>query len=132
MKNLAKNFFTGDFILESKIEALNKNKNWKQPDRQDAILFYLGNKWIAELKKLFTSSSELIFWRYEKVSKKDVNLSSFLQCWVYIFLGPDGCVWKMNLRILWNHIINVQVKHGQCDSIILPSKHFFLKSLMNY
>ena len=37
MKNLAKKIFTGDFILESKIEALNKNKNWKQPDRQDAV-----------------------------------------------------------------------------------------------
>ena len=32
--------FTGwksDFILENKKEELNKNKNWKQPDRADAV-----------------------------------------------------------------------------------------------
>ena len=34
-------------------------------------------------------------------------------------LEHDGCLWKINLGILWNHTIkNFQVKHGQCDSII--------------
>ena len=52
-------------------------------------------------------------------SKKAVKLHSFLQCSVHIFLWHDGCIWKINLRILWNHIVkNFQVKHGQCDSII--------------
>ena len=26
-----------DFILESKIAELNQNKNWKEPDRPDAV-----------------------------------------------------------------------------------------------
>ena len=40
--------------------------------------------------------------------------------------------WKINLRILWIHIVkNFQVKHGHCDSIIFP-QNFLLKSLSNY
>ena len=38
MRNLA-NFHwlkNGDFILESKMEVLNQNQNWKQLDRPDA------------------------------------------------------------------------------------------------
>ena len=64
-----------------------------------------------------------MFFRYEKRFWKAVKLGSFLQCLVHIFLGHDGCFWKINLRILWNHIMkNFQVKHGQCDSVILPQK----------
>ena len=34
-------------------------------------------------------------------------------------LGLDGCLWKINLGIFWNHTMkNFYVKHGQCDSII--------------
>ena len=48
------------------------------------------------------------------------------------FLGHDGCLWEINLRILWNHIMkNFQVKHGQCDTIIFP-RTFLLKALSNY
>ena len=45
-----------DFILEGKMAGLNKNKNSKQPDWPDAmrkLYFFLGNKWIAQLTKLF-------------------------------------------------------------------------------
>ena len=65
-------------------------------------LFYFENKWIAQSTKLFT----------------DV---------LYIFLGHDGCFWKINLRIFWNHMKNFQVKHSQCDGIIFP-KTFSFKS----
>ena len=41
-------------------------------------------------------------------------------------LGHDSCLWKINLGILWNHVIkNFQVKHGQCDSIIFPETFCF-------
>ena len=61
------------------------------------------------------------------MSKKAVKLGSFLQCSVNIFLGHDGC-FKINLRILWNHIMkDFQVKHGQCDRIIFL-KTFSLES----
>ena len=47
-----------NFILESKMAELNQNKNSKQPDRPNAVwklcFIYLGNKWIAQLTKLFT------------------------------------------------------------------------------
>ena len=29
--------FNSDFILESKVAELNQTKNWKQPDRPDAV-----------------------------------------------------------------------------------------------
>ena len=73
--------------------------------------------------------------------KKAVKLGSFLQCSGHIFVGPDGCVWKINVRILWHHIMNnFQVKYGQCDATISPpspskkkkkKKTFVLKSLSN-
>ena len=107
-----------DFIFESKMAELNQNKNSKQPDGLDAVwklyFIYLWNKCIIQ----FTES---LFLRYKKISEKAVKLGSFLQCSVHIFLRHDGCVWKINLRILWSHTMkNFQVKHGQCDSIILP------------
>ena len=46
-----------DFLLESEMAELNQNQNSKQPDRPSAVwkkLFCLGNKWIAQLIKLFT------------------------------------------------------------------------------
>ena len=66
-----------------------------------------------------------MFLRYEKISKKAVKEGSFLQCSVHIFLEHDSCVWKNNLRIFWNHIMNFEVKHGQYDSIIFPQNIFF-------
>ena len=62
------------------------------------------------------------FWKYKKISEKAVNLGSFLQCsgGTYI-LGHNGCLWKINLGILWDHTTkNFQVKYGYCDSIIFP------------
>ena len=74
-----------DFILESKMAELNKNKNSKQQDRPDA----LRNKWIAQWAKRFThvlpaGSTESLFLSYKKISKKAVKLVSFLQCLVNI------------------------------------------------
>ena len=44
-----------NFILESKMVGLNQNQNSEQPDRIDtAWNIYFGNKWIAQLTKLFT------------------------------------------------------------------------------
>ena len=68
----------------------------------------------------------MLFLRYKKILKKAVKLGSFLQYSVHIFLGHDGYFWKINLRILWNHIMkNFQVKHGKLHSIILPRNVFF-------
>ena len=40
---------------------------------------------------------------------------------VHIFLRHDDCFWKINLRVLWNHIMNkLQVNYVQSDSIIFP------------
>ena len=85
-------------------------------------LFYLRNKWIAQLAKLFTHVLQnRFFLRYKKISQKAVKLGSFLQCLVHIFLG---CFWKINLRILWNNIMKYfQVK--QCDNFIPPQNFSF-------
>ena len=128
MRNLV-NFHrlkNNNFILESKVPELNQSKNSKQLDRcSEKTLFYLGNKWITQLTKLFTKSLLL---RYKKIFKKAVKIGSFLQCWEHIFLGHAGCFWKINLRIFWNHTMkNFQVMHGQRDSIIFP-KRFSLES----
>ena len=53
-------------------------------------------------KTFYKCSTELLFLTYKKISKKAVKLDSFLQCSVNIFLGR---VWKIDLRILWNHIM---------------------------
>ena len=64
--------------------------------------------------------------RCKQISKKSVKLSSFFQCSVYIFLGHDSCVWKIDLRILWSHVMkNFQIRHGQCDSVIYPKTFAF-------
>ena len=77
-------------------------------------------------KTFYTYSTESLFLRYKKISKKAVRLGSFLQCFVHIFLGHDGYIWKIYLRALWNHLMkNFQLKHGQCDSIIFPQNIFF-------
>ena len=61
-------------------------------------------------KNFCTCSTESLFWSYKKISKKAVKLGSFLQSSTHIFLGHDEDFWKINLRILWNHIMkNFQV-----------------------
>ena len=77
----------------------------------------------------YTCSTESSFLRYKKISKKAVKLGKFLQCSVHIFLRHDGCFWKINLRISWNHIMkNFQVKYDQYDSIIFPKAFYFQTS----
>ena len=58
---------------------------------------------------------------YKKSSEK---IGGFLQYSVYIFLGHHGCFWKINLRILWNHIINVTESYSP--------KQFLSGALSNY
>ena len=88
-----------------------KWQNWKSETTRSTrysvkTLFYLWNKWIVQLTKDFYScSTESLFLKYKKVSKKAVKLVSFLQCSVSIFPWHNGCIWKIYLRILWNHII---------------------------
>ena len=60
------------------------------------------------------------------MSKKAVKLGSFLQCSVHIFQGMMAAL-RINLRILWNHMKNFQVKHGQSDRIMFL-KTFYLES----
>ena len=73
-------------------------------------------------KTFYTCSTESMFLRYKKISKKALKIGGFLQCWIHIFLRHDGCSWKIDLRILWNNVMkNFQVKHGQCESIIFIS-----------
>ena len=80
-------------------------------------------------KTFYACSSESMFLRYIKISKKASKIGSFLQCSVHIFLGNDGCFWKLDLRILWNHIMkNFQIKHSQCDNIIFRKTFFFFES----
>ena len=84
--------------------------------------------------KMAESFTESLFLRYQKISKKAAKLRSFLQCSVHIFLWHDSCIWKINLRILWNHIVKnfqVPVNHNRCDSTISLPKHFLLKVLSN-
>ena len=77
----------------------------------------------------YTFSTESLFLRYKKIPEKPVKIGGYLQCWTHIFLGHDDCFWKINLKILWSHIKkNFQVKHGQCDSIILPETFSFESS----
>ena len=57
-----------------------------------------------------------------------MKIGGFLQCSVDVFLGHDDCFWKIYVKILWNHMKNFQVKHGQCDSIIFPKTFSFESS----
>ena len=76
-------------------------------------------------KIFYTWSTESLFSGYKKIAMKAAKIGGFVPCWVHIFLGDDGCFWKISLRILWNHIVkNVQVKHGQYDRTI-PQNIFF-------
>ena len=80
-------------------------------------------------KTFYICFTESFFLRYKKISKKAMKLGSFLQWSVHIFLGNDGYFWKINLRILWNHIMkNFQIKHGQCDTIIFSKTFSFERS----
>ena len=51
-------------------------------------------------KTFYTCSTESLFLRYKKISKKTVKFGSFLHCSVHVFLGHDCCFRKINLRIL--------------------------------
>ena len=110
-----------DFILVSKIAELNQNKSSKQPDFPDTVwklYFNLEKKNNSTISKTFyTWSTEPLFLKYEKISKKAATLGSFLQCLVNVFLG---------FKNLWNRITkNFQVKHGQSDSFTSPQNICF-------
>ena len=122
MRNL-ENFHSlkdSNFILERKMAELNKNKKLKATRSTRCsikTLFYLGNKWITQLTKILTN----VLLKFSEAITKLPNL--------HIFWGHDGCFWKINLRILWNHIIKkFQVKHGQCDIIIFSKTLSFERS----
>ena len=122
MRNL-ENFHSlkdSNFILERKMAELNKNKKLKATRSTRCsikTLFYLGNKWITQLTKILRN----VLLKFSEAITKLPNL--------HIFWGHDGCFWKINLRILWNHIIkNFQVKHGQCDIIIFSKTLSFERS----
>ena len=76
-------------------------------------------------KTFYTCSTESMLLRCDKIPEKAVKLGSFLQFSLHIFIRHDGYIWKINLRILWNYVMNSQVKHGQCDSIIFHRNIFF-------
>ena len=109
-----------DFILESKMTELNRNKNSKQPYQTDAVwkLYVILEINDTINKTFYTCFTDLLFWMYEKIFKKAVKLGSFIQCSVHMFLRLIRDFWKISLRILWNHILkDFKVKQGQCDSI---------------
>ena len=65
-----------DFILESKMAELNQNKNSKELDQLEAV-------WKPETllsASVYTSSSESLFLKYKKISRKGVMLSVFFKC----------------------------------------------------
>ena len=107
-----------------------KNESTRLTRCSEKTLSYHGNKWIAQLKKTFyTCSTESLFLRYKKISKKAVKIGGFLQCSVHIFLGHDGYFLKIDLRVFWNYIMkNFQVKFSQCSSIIFSKKFSFENS----
>ena len=75
---------------------LNQSKKSKQIDRPDAV----GNKINSIMNKAFyTCSTESLFLRYKKISKKAVKIRGFLQCSVHIFVGHNGCFWKINVLL---------------------------------
>ena len=72
-------------------------------------------------KTFYTYSTKSLLLRYKENFQKAIKLGSFLQCSAHVFLRSDEDFWKINLKILWNHVRkNFQVRHGQCDSIISP------------
>ena len=96
MKNLA-NFHrlkNSDFIMESKMVELNKNKNSKQSDWQDAVQKLYSTLKINEHhnKQNFLHMFYRLFLRYNKIFKKVVKLV-FFNVSVHVFLGHDGCFW---------------------------------------
>ena len=123
MKNLAnfQRLKNCDVILESKMATLNQNENSKQPNPPNAVWKFclpwqLMNSTIN--KTFYRCSTQSLFLKYKKISKKAVKLGTFLQCSVHIFLGHDGYFWKINWRIVWNHLMkNFQEKHGKRDSL---------------
>ena len=131
MRNL-ENFHSlkdSNFILERKMAELNKNKKLETTRSTRCsikTLFYLGNKWITQLTKILTN---VLLKFSEAISFKLLQMFYWTFPNLHIFFGHDRCFWKINLRILWDHIIKkFQVKHGQCDSIIFSRTLSFERS----
>ena len=79
------------------------------------LFFNLEINELHDWQNFYTCSTESLLLSYETISKDK-------------FLGHDGCFWKINVRLLWNHTMkNFQLKHGQCDSILFPQNILFWK-----
>ena len=103
-----------DFISESKIVGLYQNKNSKQPDQP-----------IAMWKLYFTLEINQYHIQHNCCLHVFFNVQ-------HIFLGHGGCIWKINLRTLWNYTMkNFRVRHRHCD-IIIFSETFSLGNSSNY
>lgn len=67
-----------------------------------------------------------------KITQKCVKLGSRGQFLAHTFLGHDDCLWKINLRNLWNGTMkNIRLRHGQCGSTIFLKNIFSRKLLEN-
>ena len=75
-------------------------------------------------KTLNTRSTESLFFRYKKISKKAVKIGGFLQISIHIFLGHAACFYKIN------SINFAKPDHGYLSASYSP-KHFLLKALNN-
>ena len=98
-----------DFLFQNWHEKF--DKFWPKQLKVSKICFLMGSFWpkyiMLELKKyrgvifhstiktFYTCSTESLLLRYKKISKKSVKLGSFLHCSEDIFLGNDGCFWKI-------------------------------------
>ena len=80
-------------------------------------------------KTFYTCSTELMFLRCENISKKAIELGSFLQSSEYIFLWHDGCVWKIKYVVKPYH--EHSSKLWSMWQHHIPPKHFLLKALSN-
>ena len=63
----------------------------------------MGNTVAYPSKQLFISASQNLCTKSIGTFSKKVAHASFLQCLVYIVLGQDDDLGKINLYILWNH-----------------------------
>ena len=76
-------------------------------------------------KIVYTCSTESLFLRYEKISKKAIKLGRFLQCSVHIFLVQMAAFEKTIDNLVKPYHKEPSSKDGQYDSIIFPPNIFF-------
>ena len=64
-------------------------------------LLLIGNKVAYSSKQPFISAPQNCCTKKIGKFPKKVTHASFLQCSVYIVLGEDDCLRKINLKVLW-------------------------------